>query len=247
MHMRCFLLYITIILGFSKIIIGQNEIKVDSISPNWAISNATYVGNRLYPQYTNEEYLQECLRTRIFLALKIQDTLVIVTDDTKLFNHSLNVGTKTELKHRFKGYQQIFKGTIDDLPIYATIKSKEDLLFYTKFPREEITEYELESAFIKSDSLLVLFTTPLNALLKEIAYDDFEQISSIIVIRPSVLGYLWCHVLKPKYNEIPTFYDAILFNIDSKDGKKYISSVTLTILFPGNDGMMLKDVFDILY
>ena len=95
--------------------------------------------------------------------------------------------------------------------------------------------------------MLVLFTTPLNALLKEIAYDDFEQISSIIVIQPSVLGYLWCHVLKPKYNEIPTFYDAILFNIDSKDGKKYISSVTLTILFPGNDGMMLKDVFDILY
>lgn len=246
MHMRCFLLYITIILGFSKIIIGQNEIKVDSISPDWS-DKTTYVGNRLYPQYTNEEYLQECLRTRIFLALKIQDTLVIVTDDTKLFNHSLNVGTKTELKHRFKGYQQIFKGTIDDLPIYATIKSKEDLLVYTKSPHEEITKYELGGAFIKSDSLLVLFTTPLNALLKEIAYDDFEQISSIIVIPPSSLGYLWCHVLKPKYNELPARCDAILFNIDSKDGKKYIPSVTLTILLSGSDGRMLGDVFDILY
>lgn len=57
----------------------DNEL-TDSITTNFSQSNVTYYGIRIWPQ--DEEYYQKSVENRLYLVLGINDTLVVISDNS---------------------------------------------------------------------------------------------------------------------------------------------------------------------
>lgn len=107
----------------------DNEL-TDSITTNFSQSNVTYYGIRIWPQ--DEEYYQKSVENRLYLVLRINDTLVVISDNPIFFGANiLSIRSKSRARKVYSRYNLNFD---KDLPIRFYATSSSDTLIYEKIP-----------------------------------------------------------------------------------------------------------------
>lgn len=173
-----FILYILCILISNMYLQAQETktLKIDSIK----LDEFTYKGISLFPEDT-----AEVNRTGVYLCLKMNDSLIIVSDNSQLFNYKINqLKDKKSIVKAFSNYYKICFS--DYLPISVAIYNNLDTILYSKTP-PRTNKYKLESAVI-NDTIFHLGNIHVglsrDKLCKELGIDNqnIKDINHIFIL-----------------------------------------------------------------
>lgn len=112
---------------------------LDSISTNFARENTIYRGVRLWSMFNNPN--------KNYLCIKVNDTLIIVTDSELLFDTPLYSTTKERLAQDFSQASIVY---CTDIPFRAYVVAEGDTLIYE---RNSITspKYNLSRGIVRNN------------------------------------------------------------------------------------------------
>lgn len=196
---------------------------IDSITTNWAQSNVTYYGVRIWPQ--NENSLQKSKESRLYLALGMHDTLTVISDHPMFFDAKMfSIKSKGKAKKIFSAYNLDFD---EDIPISIYVTSSSDTLVYRKTPIKS-APYEFEEGILKTNRLSgfpIYAGMPVSLLNKKAGTEEIiptETLSGyrvICIIHPDVVRSSWVDRLYARPSKKSRRSDISMVILKLKDSK----------------------------